>query len=321
MPQVSVVVPLYNKAPYVEATLRSVQAQSLADLEIVVVDDGSTDGGATLVEKLDEPRIRLIRQANAGAAAARNAGIAAARGRWIAFLDADDLWLPDKLAQQLHLLEAHPDVAWASGAHIRVIAGRHAKSSQGIPRTHFAAEGVIEDALASVGGAIWTSTVMVRRDVLHDMGGFDPALRLGEDTDLWVRLAVGSPRLAYVERPIAVRWEQLPGSLTALAHAEGASPAAEHARRWAEMAKALPRDRSELLRMRARRLVEGIARWHFVTGRSDIARETLGSLVVLDLGAPSWPLRMAARVPGPTLRPLLAARRRCRQWLFHWCKR
>ena len=96
-PQVSIIIPLYNKAPYLARTLTSIQRQTFSDFEIIVVDDGSTDGGADIVRALNDARVRLIRQHNLGPGAARNAGITAARAEFVAFLDADDEWLPGYL--------------------------------------------------------------------------------------------------------------------------------------------------------------------------------------------------------------------------------
>src|SRR5262245_50985738 len=104
---VSVIIPLYNKATTVERTLASIDAQTIRDFEVIVVDDGSTDGSADLIAAWPEPRIRLIRQENAGPGAARNKGLAEANGRYVAFLDADDEWLPEFLEHSLHLLESY----------------------------------------------------------------------------------------------------------------------------------------------------------------------------------------------------------------------
>src|ERR1035441_8596585 len=98
---ISVVIPLYNKAPYVGRALSSVFRQTIQDFECIVVDDGSTDGGGDLVEKMSDPRLRLVRQANGGVSRARNQGINLARHPLIAFLDADDEWLPGFLEANL----------------------------------------------------------------------------------------------------------------------------------------------------------------------------------------------------------------------------
>ena len=114
MPLVSIVMPLYNKAPYVLRSLESVGAQTVTDLEIIVVDDGSTDEGPDLVARSSDPKIRLVRQANAGPGAARNRGLMEAQAPYVAFLDADDCWLPQFLEQNLAFLESHPHAAAVS---------------------------------------------------------------------------------------------------------------------------------------------------------------------------------------------------------------
>ena len=107
----SIIIPLYNKARYIEATLNSIIAQSLTDFEVIVVDDGSTDGSYDIVIHIAEHdgRVRLLRQANGGVSSARNTGIRTAQGTWIAFLDADDTWDSDYLQQMHELILRHPD--------------------------------------------------------------------------------------------------------------------------------------------------------------------------------------------------------------------
>jgi glycosyltransferase involved in cell wall biosynthesis len=106
---ISVVIPLYNKAAEIERTLRSVLAQTLSPLEIIVVDDGSTDGSAAIVERVGGERVRLVHQQNRGVSAARNRGIELSRGEYVAFLDGDDRWNPDYLQTLAAFIARHPD--------------------------------------------------------------------------------------------------------------------------------------------------------------------------------------------------------------------
>src|SRR5581483_11097181 len=117
MASISVIVPLYNKAPYVRRALESINGQTLSDFEVIVVDDGSSDEGPHIVSQYPDPRFRMIAQTNAGPGAARNRGIAEARGEYIAFLDADDEWEPCYLEESLRLLSAHSDAASVSSGY------------------------------------------------------------------------------------------------------------------------------------------------------------------------------------------------------------
>src|ERR1051325_11534551 len=114
----SVVVPLWNNRATVRETVASALAQHFADFELIVVDDGSTDGSVETLAGMDDPRLRIVRQANAGPGPARNAGIAAARADWIAFLDADDLWLPDHLAELDRVRTRFPDAGLIGTAYL-----------------------------------------------------------------------------------------------------------------------------------------------------------------------------------------------------------
>ncbi|HEY4433327.1 MAG TPA: glycosyltransferase family A protein, partial [Candidatus Cybelea sp.] len=111
MPLVSVVVPLYNKARYVMRALQSVATQNVEDFEVIIVDDGSTDGGDEIAAGMPDPRFRLLRQANAGPGSARNRGLQEASGEFVGFLDADDRWLPHFLSENVAILERHPRAA------------------------------------------------------------------------------------------------------------------------------------------------------------------------------------------------------------------
>ena len=184
-PIVSVVVPAYNAEQTVAATLDSLQAQTLAGWEAIVVDDGSTDDTAGLVEAraLLDPRLRLVRQANGGVSAARNAGIAAARARWLVFLDADDWLAPDALARLHATLVARPQLDAVHCGWTRIAPdGRQVEEI--CPRSE-------EDMFGwhAHNCAFAIHAVMVSRELVRRAGGFDPGLTTCEDWDLWMRLS------------------------------------------------------------------------------------------------------------------------------------
>ena len=188
---ISVIIPLYNKARFVSRALESVLRQTFADFECILVDDGSTDGSGEIVAGIKDARIRLVRQANGGVSRARNRGIELARHPLIAFLDADDEWLPCFLAESLKLHRQHPEIV-ASFANYR---------RDGASQAAFADNGcgarVLSDyfafCLSHNGLGMWTSTVMAHRDILLKIGGFPPGRKMGEDLDTWARLAWSGP--------------------------------------------------------------------------------------------------------------------------------
>lgn len=205
-PAVSIVMPLYNKADQVLSTIASVVAQTVSDWELVVVDDGSTDNGPDLVRALNDERICLVTQANAGVSAARNKGIANANADLIAFLDADDLWLPEFLASVLELEADFPEAKWfATGYEILLTDGTAFASrlhgatlnfKRGILHTYFCV------AIAS-DPPVCSSSVAVRREAIEAIGGFPVGIGSGEDLLTWARLAVRYP-LAYEAKVQAV---------------------------------------------------------------------------------------------------------------------
>ena len=298
-PAVSVVVPLYNKAAYVAQAVRSVQAQSFTDLELIVVDDGSTDDGARIARAAGDHRLRLIHQANAGAGAARNAGIAAARGRWVAFLDADDTWRPERLARQLGVLERHPDLAWAAGAFLTLVPDGAPRPSPPLDPAWWADPEVVGDALLplTAGGCVWTGTVMVRRDVLAGLGGFEPALRSGQDLFLWVRLALDHPRIGYVPGVIADYRAHVRDSITTRKIVDGFTTDIELAQRLIAIGAGVAPERRRLLRSIADRLIAGQVKNQLVAGRFHEARTALATARELGLDPPARGLSLAVRLP------------------------
>lgn len=208
-PQVSVVIPAHNAAWCVGRAIDSVLAQSFSDFELIVVDDGSSDGTAAVLAGYGD-RLRVLAQANGGMSNARNAGIRAARGRYLAFLDADDRWLPEKLARQVALLDARPELAFcAAVATLEDPEGRRVGEWRG----HDGATAGISEVFANHGAvAGGASAVLARRELVTALGGFDEALAGAEDTDLWIRLA-GRGGFACIAEPLVVVLRR-PGSVS-----------------------------------------------------------------------------------------------------------
>ena len=207
----SVVIPLYNKAPLIAATLESALADRERVLEIIVVDDGSTDDGAAVVERFGDPLIRLIRQANGGVSRARNRGIEAARGEWIAFLDADDLWAPGYLERLDELSRAYPECSMLATGYMTDDAGDEAhrhilEHPDAGALLASAAHRRIDDYFDFVAGGqiCCTISTAVRRSLVIAEGlRFPEGEHLGEDLDFFLRVAERSP-LAYSPEPLAI---------------------------------------------------------------------------------------------------------------------
>jgi len=204
----SVIVPLYNKRDTVSKAVASVLAQSFADFELIVVDDGSTDGGPALLVGVKDPRLRVISQQNRGVGAARNAGAAAARHDWIAFLDADDFWFEDHLEELDRVRHAFPDSGLIGTRYLIGAPARHDGKARGagrIERIDYIAE------VATGRIVLISSSAAVRRDVWEKTGGFG-SFPNGQDSELWVRIAARWP--VAVSRRVTVAYRQWPGGIS-----------------------------------------------------------------------------------------------------------
>lgn len=206
---VSVVVPLYQKAPYVARSIRSILAQTRPPDEIIVVDDGSTDGGGEVVARIGDPRIRLLRQRNAGPGAARNRGLAVAKGSLVAFLDADDTWEPRFLERALARLEAHPE-AVATSCSFRTDPGR---SLAPLWRRRGLQDGLLRvgpETPAALVVALLAfmspCTTVCRRDAVLALGGFYERDRCtyGEDAFLFLRVLLSGPVVVALHADVRV---------------------------------------------------------------------------------------------------------------------
>jgi len=197
--RVSVVIPAYNAASTIEETLASVFRQTVPDVEVVVVDDGSTDQTASVLARYGD-RIRVLNKVNEGRpAAARNAGVRAARGHYIAFLDADDLWAEEKLALQIAVLDQDPALGLVYTADTTIDArGTELSVNPCLPD----ARGRIYELL-SVRNVMVGSSVMIRRQAFDEAGGFDEDLTSVENWDLWIRIA-RRWAIEYIDQPLTL---------------------------------------------------------------------------------------------------------------------
>ncbi len=197
-PRVSVIIPTYRHAAYVGETIASVLAQTFRDFELIIVNDGSPDNTADVLRPLIRSNacIRYVEQSNGGQASARNHGLRLAQGEFLAYLDDDDLWPPDKLAWQVPLLECHPEAAFVYGAHIMFHPDGRTESDPIKPRSGQFYNAMLEHWLIRSPGQ-----TLLRASAVRDIGGWDESIRGSDDWDLNLRLlqhqaAVGDGRVA-----------------------------------------------------------------------------------------------------------------------------
>lgn len=200
----SVIIPLYNKAPYISKALESVCAQTYTDFEVIVVDDGSTDGSAEianaflLASHLSPLAFRLICQANAGVAAARNNGVAQASGDYMAFLDADDWWEQNYLERMAQLIEDYPDAGLYACNYVYYKRGK-THVALNIPMGYINYPKAYYESGAM---PVWTGATIIPKRVFEEMGGFPVGIKLGEDFLLWAKIAL-QHKVAFLNEALA----------------------------------------------------------------------------------------------------------------------
>ena len=218
-PQVSIIIPLYNKAPYIKKALESVCAQLFTDWECIIMDDGSTDDSATIAaqwisqqEETIRKRFRLLHQANAGVAAARNNAVEASTGDKIAFLDADDWWDPACLQEMLIFSNQYSDAGIWGCNYYTVKNNKPKVVLEGIATGYIPYYKTYYEQQAM---PLWTGAVVLQRHFFEAAERFNPQLRMAEDFDLWVRMAMIAPvaflnkPLAYYNQDVQVRWRAI----------------------------------------------------------------------------------------------------------------
>ena len=198
LPLVSIIIPAYNAAHFLAETINSVLSQTYQNFELLIVDDGSTDDTAAVVKGFGDERIRYWHKKNSGVSDTRNFGISKAKGAYIAFLDADDLFLPQNLEKKILFLENNQEIDLVHSAEVRF------DSSIGSEIALMEGSGgeVLEKLLSMSGNVIHSpSSVLVRKKLLEKTGGFDPRLSTSADWDMWVRFAKETS-FGYIPEPL-----------------------------------------------------------------------------------------------------------------------
>lgn len=199
----SVIIPLYNKAPYVRKAVESVIKQTFGNWELIVVDDGSTDGGGDVVRSFSDNRIRFVKQENAGVSVARNRGVAKSTAPYICFLDADDWWEPTFLEEMAKLIAEYPDAGIYGTNYYIVKNGKRRLAPIGVDEDFLEGEINYCRVYAKTLCMPLTSiTVSMPRAVFDEMEGFKPHLKLGEDFDLWIRIAL-KRKVVFLNKPLS----------------------------------------------------------------------------------------------------------------------
>jgi glycosyltransferase involved in cell wall biosynthesis len=316
-PKVSVVIPTFNRAAKVQVGINSVLAQTFSDLELIVVDDGSSDDTGQILKNIFGDRIRYYFQSNQGVSVARNKGIAEARGEWIAFLDSDDLWEREKIEWQLKALERFGPQCCASYTDVRLL--NHAETrtffqmaEQG--RRHEGTMGVKTDMLEVLvrpGGAgmlVCISSLMARSDAVRRTEGFDPKLRFYEDSEFMFRLALLTD-FCYVNRPL-VWFDRSPAETRHV----GASKEWDNLEfvlqesqirleKFLRLSEGLPTKTRRLIRTQLGSVHSGLANCYLETGQYTKAREAVSRAAQLDLT-----FNIAAKLLLTWISPRLACR-------------
>ncbi len=230
-PQISVILPTFNRVSYIQRSIASVLNQTYQDWELIVWDDGSDDGTDDFCRSVGDERIRYYWHENRGVSFARNSAISNSRGDYLAFLDSDDEWLPEKLTVQMEILSKYPNLDFLFG-NFRNINLRTDKTTEAFDQLHdplsklkikmlednkFLIEDKFLECIAPE-NFIATDTVIMKRELIQNLGGFNESLRNGEDFELWWRVGLAGSIIGYTEQILLNRYKPA-DSLSSQSHA------------------------------------------------------------------------------------------------------
>ncbi len=285
-PLVSVVIPSFNRLQFTVRAIESVLDQTFCDYEVIVVDNGSTDDSATYIARHYGTSIRLVRlHTNQGRSIPRNVGVQEARGPFIAFLDSDDLWLPNKLELQLPVLERDPNVGLVhsfsevisdAGNRMRRETGRRLRLHRDAIRRGYTYEQM------SFRCVLFTSTILVRKKILEAVGGYDTNMPILEDWDLYLRLSLVAEICAVEE--VLVSYRQHDAHTTSIEHALGRIHTCHKHLRMLRHHPDLPF--AEIAR---RNLFLNLAAAHYVRGKTAECGRWMKTAIQLDPRVALWP--------------------------------
>ena len=296
-PMVSVVIPTYNRATIVRNAIESVLAQTFLDLEVIVVDDGSSDGTAKALREIYGDRVRFYSQVNQGVSVARNKGIEEARGQWIAFLDSDDLWEKEKLEWQFRALTRFGSQYGGCYTDTRIFNHPETRTLFQLAEESYRHEGemgVNKDVLRLLvrpGGAgivVHVSSLLAHAGTVRKTGGFNPNLKYSEDSEFMFRLAMLTG-FCYVNRPL-VKFDRSPVEIRHVGVSSNWNIEEFFLRHnqlrlegLLQMSGGLPRDIRKLICEQLRSVHSAWTNWHLEAGQYEKAREAIWSAAQIDL--------------------------------------
>ncbi len=296
-PKVSVIIPTYNRIQLIGNAVDSILAQSFGAHEVIVVDDGSTDGTGRFLQRKYAERVRYLGKTNEGPSVARNAGLELVTGDWVGFLDSDDLWCRDKLEWQLRALAVFPECGvcftnaqFINDPRLETTTFAHAGKS-------FAGEiGKLPDTLRFVANpphGIWSPTLIARTEIIRQIGGFDSNLTLCEDDDFIFRLGTVT-QFCFVNRPLALfdRSGNRHIGISKMWHKSEYCLSQDQYRfeKRLTLGVGLPADVRRLTLARLRAVHSAWANWYLVNGQYKKAREAVSTAVAYD-----FTLKIAAK--------------------------